>query len=482
LALTAERNNRILAAMKEGGATLRQGIANKGARDVAQIRQAGATTRAGMAERGAGERTELHAETMRAGQETSREIAQEGEAGADRRQAAEIQSRRESDDFRRETDRLTEMLREEHAVARENRIEGRATKDIERYDKWRAEELKLSKAGLITQLSMGASQLRMMMGLIDKQFGAETAAQRKLAAINQMEATYQAKAQGRGGLTTQVKNYLAEHPALEDLAVQQPAAFGQMGQIADRALYELTTKLQTPVTMELLTSDGKVDELEQRAAEWGMDGHFKVMEALEGIQGHLQGELERITKGKEGPIVETPMRGLAGVVPGKTYKTRGSTAEGQAYLENQLDRVQKALDRMEILKNSSRDIGNGLTLGSQVQAWEMNRQGASMDAIAHQLKMQFGDDVDGMGGALEEIYRDAFDPAMTAVPEHLLATFDDPDAVALANQIMQTMYGAIPGVRRDVATVPEYNPLDFFGNPDTRPAGMQIEQLLGVGP
>lgn len=464
--LGAQRNNRIMEAMRQGTALAQQGMANRGDRIVTGMREKGAMERTKLGEEGANKRAGMAQQTAREQMGQTATLTREQMAQSDRQQAAELEAARERDAFQRETMRTMEQLRNENETAREMRNEARAKGDIERLEKWQGEEMKLRKVGLITQLSLMGSQMRMLMGVMNKQMGAESAQQAKINAIQRMDANYSAKAQGKAAITTQVSNMLAEYEPMQDLAVRDPDSFAAAGHAADSALATVSTKLQQPVTMDLFLSDARYDDLQEAAAEWGMDGHFKVMETLEGIKARLETEKERIAKGEKPTVTKrNTAMGFGGPVQGLPYKAKGSTDSAAQYLDGEIDRVQKALDRMESLKNSTRQSPNGRLLGPEVQAWEMNRLGATADAIAHQLKVNFGDDVGSMELALEEMYRDMFDPAMTAIPDHLRELIGDPEAVSAANTMLQSMMGKVPGVRRDVPTAQGPNPMNYMTTP-----------------
>ncbi|MFH0981803.1 MAG: hypothetical protein V2A79_09720 [Planctomycetota bacterium] len=440
---SAQRANRIMQAMQEQGATERAKIASQTQLATAAMQERGAAGRSAAGEAGATQRAKLGAETAKAGQQQQAQLTREQMAQSDSQQAAEIRARRESDEFNAGLQKELRKTDRDFENARFEKQKAIAENDMKRLEGWTKKEQDLNTVRSLLDYSLGAMNLRMTMGMIEKLAGTERAREGLLTARSRMERGFQSKTLTFDGIDKQIDARLADPQAKLIPVHDVPGGIPSIYEQANALFQPLTTALQTPISLDLFEPRNR-DKLEQQAAGWDVAQTYAIRQSLTKLRDKVAGLKPEVEKRREtlgGKLKWAPAEPMVGSINEVTKKLD----DALLVLDADLTRSTRALP------------DSPLTLGQQMTAYKMAHQGLTAEALTHLGQQLFPDDNQGFAQALEGLYRQPLTLDNPLLPEKLKASMS-PEAVEMFNALWDSLGTAVPGVRQPVVYGPQWLP------------------------
>jgi len=389
------RNNRILAAMQEAGATTRQTGSNLNQQLITAMQEEGATKRAGMQEAGATQRAGMARETELAGQRGQQQIARESIASSDRQNAAQIRANAEARQFQAAQQESMIRLNDQLETTRELHREAIATDDREAEMKYRQEVLDLEKETSLMNFAANAMNMQAIMRMTQKMYGSEEAAARMEDGISRMADDRNAAVMASEGAKKAVQNKV-------DTVLAQP------GSTFESAFAEAMNHQQQPVSASILFDK---DKLAEYLSDGDLNKYLAVHHSLDAIEAHETGRQAQIEKGEvEETVPGTPIVGFGASI--QTTRKAKATMGGKegTRVTGDLKRIQQARDNLSDLFRSKRPLADGKsTLGKQLLAFEQYRTGKGSSGIAMEAKAR--------GLDPEQLRLDLTDFTMNSMPD-----------------------------------------------------------------
>jgi len=408
LQMGAQRNNRILAAMQEGGSTLRQGMQNKSARDVTAMQQSGATNRAAMAERGAGERAQLGAETSTADREARTETAQMEQQGAGARQTEVLNARTTERQARELHDKNMAGVYNDFELAAREWREALATKEADRMDAATDKVLK-HEAKLMARGQAGNLRGMLMLGSYMEKISDKDRAEASWRdSMDQMATSNEGVVKGQLAAKTVAQQRVAETLAsnsADPVKITSDAA-SAMGARINPDVFE--------------SEEALANALADTAT--GFETYHALRNSYDVIEDSLTAVEDDILGGK---YTETRQTGGYGSFGGPVSGTREvkqtmTGAKGREVAELR-KWVKTQRTNLAALATSKRPLAEGKgTLGQLLLQWEANRRGYTPSAAARESRLR-GQEPEEFRMELSDFFRsgsmDANHPIWKSYPE-----------------------------------------------------------------
>jgi len=359
--VTANMNNRLLAAMQERGATQRQGMANQSQQIIAGMGERGATERAQMGEAGATQRARIGQQTQAASDQNALTMSREQSAASDRQNAAQIRANRENREFQARQQESLIRLGDELDWARTRYHESIAREDRDAEMQYRQQVLDLEKKTSIMSFALQTMNMQTMMRTIQKMYGSEEADARLEDGLSRMADERRASLLASAGTKKAVQN------RVEALAPGTPF---------ESVFAEAMTTQQETVSADLLFDPEKMAAY---LADGDLNKYLAVQRSLDAIETASATRKEKAEK--------TPKTTYRESRAGLPYEVPTSRATDLAAAEGAVKKVQQARDNLSALFRSARPLANGQgTLGQQLLAFEEHRSGHTSSAIALEAK------------------------------------------------------------------------------------------------
>lgn len=376
------RSNRMMQAISEAGELERQTNQLNTQRAIASQQETGATNRTAMQEQGANQRQQVEVQAQ------------------DKQQAGAIKAQLERDRLldANETRRLT--LQRTWKEIDDKAKQALARGDRDEYLKYYKEAQQIQASGQIAEMAIMAQSMGGVIKAVQLMNGQETSKAKIEAANETMKKQVASAARVRDDMKGMAQASIAEEAPQWNLAgksakeMASPEAVGAL----DRVVQNVSTKLQSPFTMDLFTDPVKLETWAQKATP--VD-YAVAKTVLTEVRTKLESESKAASKkGDTETVVYGQAFDAAPDFGGKTikpsYETKVLAAAPSEYISANLKRIQAAEDALNRLQFSDTQTADGRRLGDYVTAMEMAYKGNTAGAFVVGAFDQAGGDPNAM--------------------------------------------------------------------------------------